>query len=360
MFYRALSFVVIISTAFSGNLMSSGVLPYFDDGTVLIGREHRGATQLWSEFGGARDPGETKPQTALREFTEETGHYTFPQVTLQVLQNADQHNHYVNHFKGYRMYFLHIHGNKPTVQTIKDNAARANQALGAHIAHVEKTDWMYVKVTDLLALINATPNNKGIIPPGRSNAFYDFFVGNIRGAQNFIHNCQHVAAPQPQPHVVPQPQPVAPQAFPAGFNAFNYLNQNSDLANAAANMNMAQKIVFARQHYIDNGANEGRLFLNCPAGFDSMRYLTLNADLANAATTMTFAQKIVFAQQHYVNHGTNEGRVYLVTSRPFNPITYLNNHPDLAAGTAGMSDAAKALWAQNHYFNHGRGEKRIY
>jgi len=167
MFYRILSFVFISTFTLSSALFAAGagILPMFSDGTVLLGKEMRSHGYAWSDFGGKQDQNETLPETALREFKEETGHYSFPTVTLKQIVNSPyvDHHHQVG---SYRVYFVQIQGPKPSLQTIHKNAKKAQKKL-SHKAHIEKVQWEYV---DAQQLLNAAHQN-GKFPGTNENLF---------------------------------------------------------------------------------------------------------------------------------------------------------------------------------------------
>src|SRR3989338_8417779 len=157
-------FVFVFGFVYASALyaIGAGILPVFDDGTVLIGEEWRDVgpikRKVWSDFGGGENKNETPINTALRECREETAHYTFGQPVI------DDTYSFVKLWHGkpaYKMFFARIHGQKPTIDQIKRNAAIANQRLGGS-AHVEKTDWAYINIDDLMNAVNANPH--GPIP----------------------------------------------------------------------------------------------------------------------------------------------------------------------------------------------------
>jgi len=171
MLYRVISFVLLSIFSFTASLYAAtgaGVLPLFDDGTVLVGKEirhspTRGSYTVWSDFGGGQDPKDkgSLVATALREFKEETGHYSFPHITWNEVQIAPVavHNH-PQTGQSYEMRFLPIHGPKPTIQDIHKNAAHAKKKLGSK-AHVEKIDWKYVDAGQLVNAVYANANLPG-------------------------------------------------------------------------------------------------------------------------------------------------------------------------------------------------------
>ena len=152
-------------------------MPVFDDGTILIGKEHRkskrfGSYTTWSDFGGGQDRGETHDKTALREFNEETAR-SFPGVSLSQVQSSsysDQPNG--NGF--YRMHLVEVHGKKPTIADIHKNARSVRKKLG-HKAHVEKIDWKYVTPQQLLGMVYH--RNK---VPGTSETLFGPTVGSFK------------------------------------------------------------------------------------------------------------------------------------------------------------------------------------
>src|SRR3990167_7134849 len=131
-------FVLTVILVADGLCCGAGVLPVFDDGTVLLGKEHRRNFDTWSDFGGKIDKGENTPQAALREFREETGHTSFPNVTLQMILNS---NH-VTATNGYIMYVVRVPGPKISLAQIQANAAKKP-------AHVEKFKWSYIGIQAL-------------------------------------------------------------------------------------------------------------------------------------------------------------------------------------------------------------------
>lgn len=219
MMFRTLGLIfTLISTVSSAAYgVGAGVCPVFDDGTVLLGKERRHHGHVWSDFGGGQDPNETISQAAFREFKEETAHYTFPAVTLADVQNAPYADH-IHHLTGqhYRMYFLWIHGPKPLVQNIHQNAALAHQNLG-HQAHVEKTDWKYFNAQTIM---NAHNQNGNL--PGENEPLYGPMKAVVRqpAAQQFFVTYINAVANQPPLHPIVPPaappvaQPVPPVVVP--------------------------------------------------------------------------------------------------------------------------------------------------
>jgi len=144
-------------------LFAAGVLPFFDNGTtVLLGQEYRERDQsyAWMEFGGKRDNDETLTETACREANEETAQTLG--ITLQQVQLAEDNNHYVDYYNEktnvfYRMYCVKMSGDKPNLETFRENAK--------HHEDVEKIDWQYFNLSDVL-------NHQDGILPGTSIRLY--------------------------------------------------------------------------------------------------------------------------------------------------------------------------------------------
>jgi len=192
MFDKILNYVFVFlvtlsSASYAGT--GAGILPLFDDGTVLLGKELRGRPgqaprYVWSDFGGRQDRGETLPQTALREFKEETAHYTFPKVSINQVINAPYVDH-IHRVGSYRMYFVPLHGAKPSIADIVKNAKKAKQKLG-HKAHVEKAEWKYVNAQQFL---NAVKANAPL--PGTNEEIYGPAKACIKKpvAQITLQNC---------------------------------------------------------------------------------------------------------------------------------------------------------------------------
>lgn len=136
--------------------LAAGVLPFFDNGrTILLGQEYRkrDSSYAWMEFGGKQEKNETLAETACREANEETAQTL--RITLQQVQLAEQDVHYVDHYNEktnifYRMYCLKFEGEKPILETFRENA-KGNE-------HVEKIEWHYFDTFDFVN------NRNGILP----------------------------------------------------------------------------------------------------------------------------------------------------------------------------------------------------
>jgi 8-oxo-dGTP pyrophosphatase MutT (NUDIX family)/2'-5' RNA ligase len=142
---------------------AAGVFAIFDDGTTLMGKEQRNGKYVYTDHGGMKDPTDPSFATAARrEFMEETGRFSFNGLTDDDVENSP----YVETFfprtqLTYRMYLVHIHGQKPPIEDISNNAAWAKHKLGAANAHVEKVDWRYVNIQELLNTAQNDANLEG-------------------------------------------------------------------------------------------------------------------------------------------------------------------------------------------------------
>lgn len=202
MFYRMLSLVFINVIALSSTLYAgAGVLPIFKDGTVLVGIEIRNGQKVASDFGGGQDrkDGGDNCRTATREGNEETAgtfRFKYHQVTKAP---SVFHKHRVG---SYQMYFVQIHGRKPSIQEIMKNKHAIERKLGRQRAHVEKISYTYV---DAKALVNAAFGN-GLLPGTNIPLFGPFKAclkkdaSNSRGALNTLIHSRTKAAPSKQPH----------------------------------------------------------------------------------------------------------------------------------------------------------------
>jgi len=226
MFSKFTGYVFLSILSFSSALyaIGSGVLPLFDDGTVLVGKEYRRNINkyVWSDFGGgpdAKDKG-SLTNTALREFKEETGHYSFPKITLTQVQSAP-----IAQVGSYEMRLVHVHGPKPSIQDIHKNAATAKKKLGSN-AHVEKVDWKYVDARQLINAVYTT----GILP-GTNDEIFGPFQGCIKkpSAQQALQAL--IAAPKKN---------VAP-AKPANKNVAPKKKQQSAKAKKSSNKTKTSK-----------------------------------------------------------------------------------------------------------------------
>jgi 8-oxo-dGTP pyrophosphatase MutT (NUDIX family) len=189
-------FSLVITTLFtlSSALYAdgAGLLPIFDDGTTLSGKEYRSGAFLWNDFGGQQEPHEALSTTAYREFIEETGYYSFPHVKLADVQNAPFVDH-IHPIGTYRIYFVPVAGPKPSIQDIIHNGNRAKHKFGRN-AHVEKVDYAYIPAHHLIsaALVNAPF-------PGTNEEMFGPFRAILK------HPLAHNALLNPQ-----RPAPVVP------------------------------------------------------------------------------------------------------------------------------------------------------
>jgi 2'-5' RNA ligase/ADP-ribose pyrophosphatase YjhB (NUDIX family) len=187
MFCKFSVIFTLLSFTLTSHLSASaaGVLPLFErngEAYTCLGEEARGWARhrfnAWSDFGGRRDPNESLDQTALRELREESAG-SFPHLTLGDINASRYYDHHrVNHHRQphiYRQYFVDMRGKEGaqgpiTAERMWNNARRVRSQPGPH--HVEKTDYAFVKVSDLLqavishcplqALLPADKNRRGL------------------------------------------------------------------------------------------------------------------------------------------------------------------------------------------------------
>jgi hypothetical protein len=189
-------FTFISAVAFTTNLYASGagVLPMFaEDATVLVGEEPRRSKAgvpfvTITDFGGKIDKKESPEQAARRELDEETGYGSFPKITTAYIAKSP-YVEYSLKAGFYREYLVTIHGPKPSIAQIVNNAKAAKKKLGKN-AHVEKRNWFYLPARVLLKA--ALTNNPSL--PGRSETLYGPFMACLRkpttinALQNLIAN----------------------------------------------------------------------------------------------------------------------------------------------------------------------------
>lgn len=198
---RFLSFIFVLVFTLSFQLHAAGrgagVLPIFDDGTVLLGKETRFSNKLkrnihvWSDFGGAVDPKDKGniAVTALREANEETA------KTLKLTYNQVVNSPYTDHNHptggSYRMYFVKVHGQKPLLANFHKNAKKLNWR------NVEKSDWKYVSAQHLLNAVNAF-SYTAICPGTNEEIFAPTRAGLKQGtAQSVLRNLINSAKNKP-------------------------------------------------------------------------------------------------------------------------------------------------------------------
>ncbi|MBX9621311.1 MAG: NUDIX domain-containing protein [Alphaproteobacteria bacterium] len=159
MIIRYLSFVFVLILTLSSDLYaakeSAGILPMFDDGTVLMGKENRFSknlkktVSLWSDFGGAADRTDNGDiaRTALREANEETANTLG--LTYEQVVNSPFTIHQHPSGDSYRMYYVRVYGKKPLPTDFHKNAVKLGWK------NVEKSEWKYVSAQQLLDAVNA-------------------------------------------------------------------------------------------------------------------------------------------------------------------------------------------------------------
>ncbi len=217
MFYRFLSFILFVTFIFPSATYSAptgaGVLPLFDDGTVLLGKETRYSNrlhkniQVWSDFGGGSDPkdGRNLAKTGAREGNEETAN-TFTFTPNQVANSPyTDHNHPLG--GSYRMYYVKVHGPKPSITDIQKNAQKLRWR------KVEKSEWKYVSAQSLLKAVN-TSFYPTLLPGTNEEIFAPTLAGLKQAtAQSVLRNLIHSAKKKPAPVKTPakrKPTPVKP------------------------------------------------------------------------------------------------------------------------------------------------------
>jgi hypothetical protein len=212
MMVRYLSFIFILT--FSSNLcaakQSAGVLPMFDDGTILMGKEPRYSPQLqksvpmWSDFGGAADPkdGGDFAKTAVREANEEMANtlkLTYDQVVVSPYTDY-------THKSGdlYRMYYVKVPGPKPLIADFHINAEKSGWN------NVEKTEWRYVSAQKLLNAVNAPDYAANF--PGTDELIYAYTRVGLKKspAQSTLSKLiESAVSPAPTPASTPAEEPIA-------------------------------------------------------------------------------------------------------------------------------------------------------
>lgn len=217
MIVRYLSFVFVLAFTISSNLYAggrgAGILPMFDDGTVLVGKETRFSNklkknvQVWSDFGGAvdsKDKGDIA-KTALREANEETAN------TLKLAYNQVVNSPYTDHYHpsggSYRMYYVRIPGHKPSLADFHNNARKLKWK------SVEKSDWKYIPAQQLLNAVNVS-SYAAICPGTNEEIFAPTRAGlKQRTAQSTLYNLINSVKNKPVPpapkYVGKKPVPVA-------------------------------------------------------------------------------------------------------------------------------------------------------
>ncbi|MBA4749121.1 MAG: hypothetical protein H2057_00710 [Alphaproteobacteria bacterium] len=170
---------------------------------------------------------------------------------------------------------------------------------------------------------------------------------------------------------------------PHGFNPAVYLSLNPDLhqvflRQGNRDATLAEAIERARRHYLNNGAGEGRPFIetvrigahpedrDVPDDFDPLLYIGLNPGAQVRLGALTLREVLANrAAQDYQNHGGNY-RTFISEEeardvpQDFNALAYLSLNADLMRhfGEQPLSLALQS--ATRHYINSGRNEKRHY
>ncbi|MBX9621262.1 MAG: NUDIX domain-containing protein [Alphaproteobacteria bacterium] len=216
MIVRYLSFFFVLAFTISSNLYAggrgAGILPMFDDGTVLVGKETRFSNklkknvQVWSDFGGAvdsKDKGDIA-KTALRESNEETANTL--RLTYKQVVNSPYTDHYHPTGGSYRMYYVRVPGHKPSLADFHKNARKLKWK------SVEKSDWKYISAQHLLNAVNIS-SYAAICPGTNEEIFAPTRAGlKQRTAQSTLYNLINSVKNKPVPlapkYVAKKPAPV--------------------------------------------------------------------------------------------------------------------------------------------------------
>lgn len=183
MFCNFLAIFTLLSFTFTSYLYASaaGVLPLFErngEAYTCLGEEVRGWTRhrfnAWSDFGGRRDPNESLDQTALRELREESAG-SFHNLTLNDINASRYYDHHRVNRHGqphiYRQYFVDMRGKEGvggaiTAERMWNNAQHVRSQPGFH--HLEKTDYAFVKVSDLLQAVISDEHLQAFLPVNKN------------------------------------------------------------------------------------------------------------------------------------------------------------------------------------------------
>ena len=192
MIVRYLHLICVLILTLSSDLYAggrgAGVLPMFDDGTVLVGRETRFSNklrkniQVWSDFGGAvdlKDKGDIA-RTAQREANEETANTL--RLTYGQVVNSPYTDHHHPSGGSYRMYYVRIPGKKPSLADFHNNARKLKWK------SVEKSEWKHIPAQQLLNAVNAF--SYSIICPGTNEEIFAPTRAGLRQymAQSTLYN----------------------------------------------------------------------------------------------------------------------------------------------------------------------------
>jgi len=206
MFNKILSFSFIVSLSlFSALHAGSGVLPMFDDGTILVAAEMRGNRKVWCDMGGLSGASDDDKRQAAARYGNEKTAMTIP-IQIQHLNGAP----FVDVGQD-RMFFVRLPGSKPSIQEIIEtgNALKRNDPTFP----LRKIDYKYVRAQDLIAAAS-TPRPTCLLP-GTNDPLLRGFLTRLRKdsslfgqgiLRTFVRNTVNGAAPI-RPFAVP-PVPV--------------------------------------------------------------------------------------------------------------------------------------------------------
>lgn len=158
------------------------------------------------------------------------------------------------------------------------------------------------------------------------------------------------------------------------FMPDNYLMLNQDLKSYVADLSQESKRNFLKNHYLQYGAKEGRLY-GVPQGFNPAQYLTMNPDVRDhiAAFGESLEKSLSRATRHYARYGRSEGRAFISsmpkrqvdaqtvgTPEGFDPLVYLALHDDVRLAFKSKPWVEALEMARVHMLAQGKIENRCY
>eukprot|EP01121_Diplochlamys_sp_Union-15-3_P003656 TRINITY_DN13598_c0_g1_i1.p1 TRINITY_DN13598_c0_g1~~TRINITY_DN13598_c0_g1_i1.p1 ORF type:complete len:177 (+),score=20.02 TRINITY_DN13598_c0_g1_i1:43-573(+) len=155
--------------------------------------------------------------------------------------------------------------------------------------------------------------------------------------------------------------------LPPSFSAENYVHGYKDLLDVWNTLELSARENWAKLHFLACGCKEGSSHNPVPYDFCPILYLNFYQDLIDFVqkNNMNDEQKTEFGRQHYINHGRIEGRLYKLPE-DFDPLTYVSLYDDLIQAFNYDPSASPELvnevkkQAQIHYINNGEREFRQY
>jgi hypothetical protein len=137
-----------------------------------------------------------------------------------------------------------------------------------------------------------------------------------------------------------------PAHAPGLFNEAWYLLQNPDVAAAVK----AGAFSHGYEHFLRNGAQEGRAAAPGTSGWDEQFYLAHNPDVAAAVKTGAVASGF----EHFLTFGAQEGRSAKADGLGWDETFYLEHNPDVAAAVKAGGPAS----GLEHFLRSGGAEGR--